>query len=475
MKEITHLIHAKLTALIRDHQLFSPHEKMVIGVSGGTDSLALAHILADLHPKLQIQIHIATFNHGLRPRAEAETYLVQQFADSLSIPCTVGRGDVLALQQAEKLSLEEAARKARYQFLADVAQTVGAKTIVTAHHQDDQAETVLFHLARGTGGAGAVGMRLVAPFPLSNSPELRLVRPLLTITRAELEIYCQENGLIPVDDESNADVTITRNAIRHQVMPLLQRINPQVAGALSRFAQIYADEQDVLQHIFEQTILSHVNFVDGRFFIPRNLFIQWHIAFQRKILHHLLAIADVTYDQIAHAIKVAHMGKNGAIAQFPKGWQLRVIYDDLVLENRSLSPTFPNDIPLLPQNTAILLDFSQIYDFGHWQFQMIHPPDKQASTKLYIPNESRVILRTRLPKDRFAPLGMNGSHVTIKDWMINRKIPQALRAHIPLLVVDDQIAMILWGENFVAHIFAIIGDNKAIWDIFINVVTNKTG
>jgi tRNA(Ile)-lysidine synthase len=471
MKEITHLINAKLTALIRQHQLFSPHEKIVIGVSGGTDSLALAHILADLHLKLQIQIHIATFNHGLRPEAEAEIQFVQKIAQRLSIPCTVGHGNVLALYHSEKLTLEEAARKARYNFLSEVARRIGATTIVTGHHQDDQAETILFHLARGAGGAGAIGMKWISPVPYH--PELRLVRPLLTTTRVELERYCQQNGLIPAQDPSNADVTITRNAIRNQIMPLLQAINPQVSGALARFAQIHADEQDALQMVFMQTILPHIRAEKGRFFISRAEFIGWHVAYQRRAITYFIPSSNMTYDHIAHALEVAKTGQNGAIAQFPQGWQLRVIYDELVLENIANPAELPQNIPLLPQNTTMPIELGRLYDFGGWQFSLNQNNEISSSHILIIPNGTQIFLRTRLPKDRFAPMGMNGAHQTIKDWMVNRKIPQALRAHIPLLVVDDVVVMILWERFFVAHSSFPRDENMPKYQVFISLSTNN--
>jgi len=472
MKEITHFIHQKLTALIRHYQLFSPQEIILIGVSGGTDSLALAHILADLSPKLQIQIHIATLNHGLRPEAEQEVLFVSHFAQMNNIPCTTGRVDVLALKTAEKLTTEEAARKARYHFLADVAKKVGATTIVTAHHQDDQAETILFHLIRGAGGAGTIGMPMVTDSPYH--PELRLVRPLLTTSRQELEDYCRENGLNPIYDPSNDNTLITRNAIRHQILPMLARLNLHISSALTRFADIYANEQDALNLIFSQTILPYIRQDKSVFYIPRNLFREWHVAYQRKLFTHLLNIPNVTYDHITHAIQIGMMGENGAIAQFPQGWQLRVIYDELILENRNMPILHSPAIVSLSEESLVSIHIGTIYTFGHWQFSI--QCDVTTSTHtipIAIPNDAKIILRTRRSQDKFAPIGMNGKHQAIKDWMINRKIPQALRSYIPLLVIDDQIAMILWDTFFVSELFKTGQKNTQICSVLINFLFNE--
>lgn len=470
MKEITHFIHQKLTALIRQHQLFSPQEIILIGVSGGTDSLALAHILADLSPKLQIQIHVATLNHGLRPEAEQETQFVEQFAQTLNMPCTIGRADVLALQIAEKLTTEEAARKARYQFFADVAQKIGANTIVTAHHQDDQAETILFHLIRGAGGDGAMGMSMVTTLPYH--PELKLVRPLLTTSRRELEDYCHENGLNPVYDPSNDNILITRNAIRHQILPILAHLNPQISSALTRFADIYANDQEALNSAFAQAILPYIRQDRDVFYIPRNLFRGWHVAYQRKLFTHLLNIPNVTYDHITHAIQIGMMGENGAIAQFPQGWQLRVMYDELILENRHTSILRTENNWLLPENSIIPIQIGEMYTFGDWQFFISRDVVGTNAPQIMIPDEAKITLRTRQPKDKFAPLGMNGKHQTVKDWMINRKIPQSLRANIPLLVINDQIAMILWDAIFVSELFRANQNSFSDCYVLINFLFN---
>ncbi len=471
-KEITHFLRQNLIALIRHLHLFSPHEKLVIGVSGGTDSMALAHILADLCHNLQLEIHIATFNHGLRPEATAETHLVGQFAQTLNIPYTIGHGDVLAMQSAQKLSLEEAARQARYQFLADVAQQIGATTIVTAHHQDDQAETVLFQLIRGTGSS--LGMRWISPCPYA--PHLRLVRPLLMTSRKQLELYCAENGLNPVFDPSNDDVTLTRNAIRHQIMPLLATINPQVSSALARFADIHAESQDALHRTFITTILPQIKHDRGKFLIPRRQFCSWHVAYQRKLLTHLLDdIPNITYEHITHAVHIGMMGENGAIAQFPHGWQLCVMYDDLILEHHSTVQSLPQDQLLLPENSQIPIQIGEIYTLGGWQLTIEEKIHKSAVAYLTLPDGANLTLRTRRPHDRFAPKGMMGKHQSIKNWMINNKIPQQIRPNVPILCVNDQIAMILWADIAIADGFVADASSSKIYSVFINYVPNREG
>ena len=139
--------------------LFAPGETVVVGVSGGPDSLCLLHLLRRLVPELRVWLHVAHLNHGLRGfEADADAAFVADLADCWGLPCTIGRADVAALAEQGRLSLEEAARQARYRFLAEVAETGGARTVAVAHNADDQAETVLMHFLRGSGVAGLRGM-----------------------------------------------------------------------------------------------------------------------------------------------------------------------------------------------------------------------------------------------------------------------------------------------------------------------------
>ncbi len=258
----------------RRYDLFTPGAVVVTGVSGGPDSVCLLHVLRRLAPELGLRLHVAHLNHGLRgAEADADAAFVAALAAGWGVPCTVGRADVVALAEDAGLSLEEAARQARYRFLAEVAEAAGATTIAVGHNADDQAETVLMHFLRGSGVAGLRGMvartrltdyrlsvhrsggaeeqggRETLPGSLFPLPPvaLWLVRPLLVVPRGAIETYCREHGLQSRFDRSNEDTTFFRNRLRHELLPILAGYNPAIREVLAHTAEALAGDYEVLR------------------------------------------------------------------------------------------------------------------------------------------------------------------------------------------------------------------------------------
>lgn len=221
-------IRATVRAFVREHDLLPPGA-LVVAVSGGTDSSALLVLLAELAPALGLLLHVAHFDHRLRPRsAAADAQYVADLAQR--------HGATIRLGRAERPPRsEDDAREQRYAFLRRVAREAGARAIATGHTRDDQAETVLLHLVRGSGITGLAAMR-----PKRDD----IVRPLLPIGRAETMVLCRAAGLQPREDPTNRSLVPARNRIRHAVLPELARINPQVHGALARLADAAAQVAD---------------------------------------------------------------------------------------------------------------------------------------------------------------------------------------------------------------------------------------
>lgn len=218
---------------------------VVVAVSGGPDSIALLDVLSSLDPRLSLAV--AHFNHGLRgAESDGDEAAVQNAAGARGLAFYRERAEGLRGAGARRgESLEMAARSARYAFLARVARDTGADWVATAHHADDQAETVLLRLLRGSGAAGLSGMRTLAPLPGDGG--LRVWRPLLRATRAEIEAYCAQRGLATRQDQSNDDQSILRNRIRHELLPILETYNPGVRKVLARVAENAATDADVVE------------------------------------------------------------------------------------------------------------------------------------------------------------------------------------------------------------------------------------
>jgi len=219
-----------VTAYIKQHALLPEHGEIIVAVSGGADSLCLLHLLHCLCGQgkryADVRLHVAHLNHRLRGEASLEdaTY-VAQIAESWGLPATIGSIDVPALAHTEHRSLEDAARTARYRFLRDVAH---GQPIAVAHQRDDQVETLLLHWLRGGGLASMVGLQ---------ARQQDILRPLLAVTHADTVAYCQQWQLQPLEDASNSDVRFLRHRIRHELLPLLEAMNPAIGQTILRNAE----------------------------------------------------------------------------------------------------------------------------------------------------------------------------------------------------------------------------------------------
>ncbi|HSZ83316.1 MAG TPA: tRNA lysidine(34) synthetase TilS [Polyangia bacterium] len=217
---------SKILRTIRAHALVRPGETVVVAVSGGPDSMALLHALWELAARLEVRLEVATVDHGMRAEARAEAELVRARAEALELPWHGLRVDVAAARRG-RASLQDAARRVRLAALEELAARRGAARVALGHQADDQAETVLFRVVRGTGLAGLAGI------PYARAP---FIRPLLDVTRAEVGRYLKRRSIPFVDDPSNADPRFARARIRHRLLPLLAEENPRVREALVALA-----------------------------------------------------------------------------------------------------------------------------------------------------------------------------------------------------------------------------------------------
>ncbi len=215
--------------------MFRRVSKVLAAVSGGADSVACLLVLLGLRERFGFEVEAVHFDHKLRPESAADMDAVRKLCANLDVECVTGEGDVAAVAAKQRQGIEETARMMRYQFLAFAAGKEGADCIATGHTADDQAETILMRIARGSGVRGIRGMLPVAGVP--GAPERRLVRPLLGVARADTEAICAEFGITPIVDPSNADLSYTRNRVRGTVLEQLRELNPSVEDALRGLAE----------------------------------------------------------------------------------------------------------------------------------------------------------------------------------------------------------------------------------------------
>ena len=243
--KMTDLMAGRVLACCQKWDMLPQGETVLCAVSGGRDSMALLHLLSALAEEGGFRVAAAHFNHRLRPTAGRDEAFVRDWCREHDVPLTCGAGDVKGFAAREGLSVEDAARKLRYAFLETAAADMGAARIATAHHREDNAETVLLHLLRGSGLQGLGGIAPVRG---------KIIRPLLEIGRAEIDAYVTRHGLPFVEDESNRDTRFTRNRLRLEVLPLLEDIAPGCGGRIAAAAELLRDENQHMQREAESLL-----------------------------------------------------------------------------------------------------------------------------------------------------------------------------------------------------------------------------
>ncbi len=452
---------------IETYHLLQPGARVVVGVSGGPDSVALLHVLWRLAGPWNLTLHVAHLHHALRGAdADADAEFVAALADAWGLPCTVERVDVQALAERGKLALEEAARHARYTFLHQVAQRSGATRIAVGHNADDQSETVLMHLLRGAGPAGLRGMlpatrlrdyHLLAA-NLKPAAEMKLIRPLLYIPRADIEAYCAEQQLATRFDRSNLDTTFFRNRLRREVLPYLAQINPRIAQHLRHLAEVVRADYDML-HEFVSVAWDTLLVKESADMLSFNL-AGWRgqpLSIQRAIIRCAAyklcrSLRDVSFIHIEDAIRVAQHGVTGMQATLPHGLRLTVGYTTVTLAAEDAlhlppeSPWLEPDahIPFSAPGEVTLREGWRLHiqDAPHWNLDAIA---NNCNPLVAWMNADALgdapILRTRQRGDAFQPQGMGGATVRLSDLLINVKVPRPWRDHIPLVEAGGQV---LW-------------------------------
>lgn len=461
----------RLRDAIERGRLVTPGETVVVGVSGGPDSLCLLHALHRLSLEFSLTLHVAHLNHKMRGKdADADAAYVAELAADWGLLATIESADVREIAREHKLALEEAARRARYAFLARVAAQIGARIVAVAHNADDQTETVLMHWLRGSGLAGLRGMLPATPltdYRLLEGQEGRgevdqliLIRPLLDIPRADIEAYCVRHKLQPRFDRSNLDTTFFRNRLRHELIPYLETYNLNIREIVRRSASVIAADYEVLREQLEMAWGQVVRTASDRAVIFdlaawRALPLALKRSTIRQAIHRLRrALRNIDFVHVENVIEVLANGETGAQATLPQGLMLTIGYDTFTVADQDFQEL--PDLPSLRPEQFVPITVpghTRLPDLG-WSLKVELPPryrvsdaDLAAATGWETYLDVVVVgpspmLRTRRPGDCFCPLGMGGRSKRLNEFMINEKIPAAWRDYIPLLVNREE--QIVW-------------------------------
>lgn len=427
----------RVHAYILQHTLIAPGDTVIVAVSGGADSVCLLALLHALAPQLECRLHVAHLDHALRAASKADAASVATHAAALGLPCTLERRDVRALARERRLSLETAARAARYDFLRAVAAKEGATCIATGHTRDDQAETLLLHLARGSGLAGLAGMT-----PRRDG----LIRPLLEISHAETLACCAALGLTPREDASNRSPAHRRNRLRHEVLPLLESIQPAAGANLARAARLLAVDLALIERLAARALARAVVESDGarvtlsvREWAQAPPELRPHVL--RQLLSRLRGSAE-GFDERAYERML------GALA--PDASETRLsLPKRLVLERRgALAVLGPVPAPLAPLGCYQLpVPGAVETEAGRLRAEMATAlrvwTDVPAHVAYLDPAAcgAALLVRAWRPGDRLRPLGLGGTR-KVQDIFVDRKIPRTMRRRVPIVEGTRGIAWV---------------------------------
>ncbi|MBC7878361.1 MAG: tRNA lysidine(34) synthetase TilS [Anaerolineales bacterium] len=462
-----------IETILRDECGLVKDRPIIVGVSGGPDSLCLMETLR----QAGYPIIVAYFDHQLRPESDQDARLVEKTATRLMVSCMIDGADVRAHAEKEKLSIEEAARNLRYKFLFNLARQRNAQAVAVGHTADDQVETVLMHFLRGSAITGLKGMSYRSVIKIFD-PEIPIVRPLLDMWREETVVYCAVNGLRPHYDSSNDSLNFQRNRIRHLLIPNLESYNPKFREAVLRMSQSlkgdYAFVMETLENAWQNTVTD----MDEDFIIfDADLISKHSLGLQRNLVKHAMQTLrpglDMTFSVVQRAINLIKTGSHLSRVDLKGGLYMFRESDNIYI------CTLDAELPfnLWPQMTGIDMASvgipGQVALAGGWRFNCerwrLPGLAREQSERNEDPFQvwldaeqfpSTLELRIRHQGDHFSPLGMDGHSQKLSDFFVNEKLPQRARERWPLLCAGDKI---IWVPGYrPAHPYRLTSETRNV-------------
>jgi len=436
------------------HDLIDHGDAILVAVSGGPDSLALLHLLVERARGWQLRLGIAHLDHGLRKESARDAEFIRQLAASLAVTLYTRRVEVRDLQRQWHLSLEAVGRKARYRFFAETADRHGFNKVALAHHADDNAETLLLNLLRGSGRLGLAGMP-----PMR---EGRFIRPLIDATRAEISDYLGRRNLSTLADPTNQDNVFLRNRIRNQLIPLLERdYQPGVRAVLHRSAEVLRDEEDWIESqirpIFEQTVMFRR---PGRLTLGAEALRGLAPAIQRRVVRTGLRLVQddlrrIAFVHVEAILALTERQSDGGPIRLPGGVRVRRQGDALTMargdtgltDDRSGTACTDYSYHLEGYGALTVIETGDCIALTEIERDEAMDPAAAGPLTAFMDGaavEFPLTIRNFRPGDRFSPFGVNGTQ-KLKKFFIDNKVPRDQRRRCPLLLCKGRI---LWVAGY---------------------------
>ncbi len=429
------------------YHLLDKDDRLIVGVSAGMDSMVLLHVLNACRQELNLSLIVAHINHGLRPEeSEKEAELVREVSERLGLPFEYGQFDVKEFQRVRGLSLQDAGRKIRFHFFNILLSKYDAQKIALGHHADDQVETVLLRLMRGSGLKGLKGM-----LPIR---EGRVIRPLLEVWREEIESFAEEKGIPYLSDSSNLRGDYLRNRIRLNLIPAIEReYQPNFKAVIKRASAILREENDYLERgadeACQKIVRESENALSFRFSEYQSLHqaIQWRVV--QKMLIRIYG-RDMSCDEeewpgVNQLYKKLYQPAPSLLLELPHGVFLEKRYDIVSLVKGEARPVPPFEIELAVPGRTFIEEIGKeiVIEEGTMDGEPARLIGARNTAVLDYQNlQFPLRMRNFRPGDRFQPLGVKGVQ-KLKEFFIDHKIPRFERPKIPLLISGEMIAWVV--------------------------------
>lgn len=455
-------MYKKVLRYIRENNLINKGDRILVALSGGPDSVCLLDLLLNLRDELGIEIGAAHLNHMLRGEdALADEAYVDKLCKDFDIPCYIRRVDIDEYAKQNKLSSEMAGREVRYNFFDEILEKDNFNKIATAHNANDQAETILFRLMRGTGLEGLGGIKV--------SRDNKIIRPILCLSRSEIENYIEQKKLVPRIDKTNFEKIYNRNKIRLDMLPYIkENFNEDIVNTLNRMAFLLQKDNEFLEKLALECYNELCVKSQDNFMIKKEAFSKDDALLSRIIRMAVTEFSNSNYDfEMKHISDIVGLSKkeSGKRVDLPNKLYAENIYGNIYIKKRV-------KINTLNLNSDICLKKSEIngkiIEFSDYElkFSVLENESRINFKKNNLVRyfnfdkiEDSIIIRNRQNGDKIVPLGMKGSK-KLKDIFIDMKIPKEERDAIPIIQFDKNIGWIVGIK--VSEEYKVNNNNKNI-------------
>lgn len=451
----------KVIKYIEENKLLEKKDKVLVALSGGPDSVCLLHMLYTLRDIYEFELGAVHINHMLRgEESDGDEEYVEKLCDNLGIKCYVKRIDIDYIAEEQKISLEVAGRQERYKVFEELKKQYGYNKVAVAHNANDQAETILMRLMRGTGLEGLTGIKAIR--------DGNIIRPILCLNRDEIEKYCESNKLYPRIDSSNKEKVYSRNKVRLDILPYMrENFNDDIIDSLNRMALLLQKDNEFIEEYSNKCYNVYCEEGCNGLVISKELFIKEKEAIVTRVIKKSFKKISKSYQnfEMKHIYDIATLTQksSGKMINLTNNIIAQNIYGDIILKVKKSDNIVNEAIEV-----NIDSDF-MVLEYGKYKIKFEKNVNKADFSKNnliklfdYDKIDKEIIIRNRNDGDKIVPLGMKGSK-KLKDIFIDLKVPRDERKDIPIVAIGERIAWVVGCKT--SDEFKITKDTKNILKI----------